>query len=248
MMEFEQNTGPPMPARLLLVDDDVELTRLLTELLTHEGFAIEAQATGAGAAERAVSGGYDLVVLDVMLPDATGFEILKDIRRRSALPVILLTARGDDVDRIVGLEIGADDYVPKPFNTRELTARIRAVLRRADGRPGASAGPADRRIVRVDDVVFDQAARRVERGGAVVELTGVEFDLLGTLLDAAGETVTRDRLAETALGRKYDPFDRSVDMHVSNLRRKLGPTAGGSERIRSVRGVGYVYVRVPLAG
>ena len=233
-----------MPARLLLIDDDVELTRLLSELLSHEGFEVETQATGAGAADRAVSGSYDLVVLDVMLPAQTGFGILKDIRHRPALPVILLTARGDDVDRIVGLEIGADDYVPKPFNTRELTARIRAVLRRADGRAGDTAA-AERRVLRVDDVLFDRAARRVERGGTVVELTGVEFDLLGTLLDAAGDTVSRERLAESVLGRRYDPFDRSIDMHVSNLRRKLGPTAAGDERIRSVRGVGYVYVRTP---
>lgn len=230
-----------MSPRLLLIDDDVELTRLLAELLTHEGFEVETHAVGAGAADRAVSGHYDLVVLDVMLPDTSGFEILKDLRRRSRLPVILLTARGDDVDRIVGLEIGADDYVPKPFNTRELTARIRAVLRRTAGRDDAT----ERRVIRIDDVVFDQAARRVERQGTALDLTSVEFDLLGALLEAAGEPVTRERIVETVLGRRYDPLDRSVDMHVSNLRKKLGPTPGGDERIKSVRGVGYVYVRTP---
>ncbi len=233
-----------MPARLLLIDDDVELTRLLAELLTPEGFEIDTLATGAGAADRAIAGSYDLVVLDVMLPVMSGLEILRDIRRRSALPVILLTARGEDIDRIVGLEVGADDYLPKPFNTRELTARIRAVLRRAEPRTA----PGSRRVVRVDDVVFDQAARHVERGGAAVDLTSVEFDILGALLDSAGEPVPRERIVETILGRRYDPFDRSVDMHVSNLRKKLGPGPAGDDRIRSVRGVGYVYVRTPAAG
>ena len=232
-----------MDQRLLLVDDDTELTTLLGELLAHEGFTVDTQAVGAGAAERAVTGGYALAILDVMLPDTSGFEILKAIRRRSALPVILLTARGDDVDRIVGLEIGADDYVPKPFNSRELTARIRAVLRRAVPR-----AEAERKVLGVDDVTLDVSARRVTRGGQAVDLTSVEFDLLQVLLESAGEPVSRETIAEAVLGRRFDPFDRSIDMHISNLRRKLGPSDHGDERIKPVRGVGHIYARPPIAG
>lgn len=231
-----------MAQRLLIVDDDSELTRLLTELLGHEGFDVEALGAGAGAAERATSGHFALAILDVMLPDTNGFEILKAIRRRSSLPVILLTARGDDVDRIVGLEIGADDYVPKPFNPRELTARIRAVLRRAEPRPVPG-----RVVVEVDDVVLDPAARLVHRAGQVVELTSVEFDILRALLESAGETVSRATIVETVLGRRFDPFDRSVDMHISNLRKKLGTRADGDERIKTIRSVGYIYARPPAA-
>lgn len=232
-----------MDQRLLLVDDDTELTTLLGELLAHEGFTVDTQTIGAGAAERAVTGGYALAILDVMLPDTSGFEILKAIRRRSALPVILLTARGDDVDRIVGLEIGADDYVPKPFNSRELTARIRAVLRRAVPR-----AEAERKVLGVDDVTLDVSARRVARSGQAVDLTSVEFDLLHVLLESAGEPVSRETIAEAVLGRRFDPFDRSIDMHISNLRRKLGPSDHGDERIKTVRGVGYIYARPPVAG
>lgn len=231
-----------MAQRLLIVDDDSELTRLLTELLGHEGFDVESLGAGAGAAERATSGHFALAILDVMLPDTNGFEILKAIRRRSSLPVILLTARGDDVDRIVGLEIGADDYVPKPFNPRELTARIRAVLRRAEPRPVPG-----RVVVEVDDVVLDPAARLVHRAGQVVELTSVEFDILRALLESAGETVSRATIVETVLGRRFDPFDRSVDMHISNLRKKLGTRADGDERIKTIRSVGYIYARPPAA-
>jgi two-component system response regulator CpxR len=231
-----------MAQRLLIVDDDTELTRLLTELLGHEGFEVEALGAGSGAAERATSGAYALAILDVMLPDTNGFEILKDIRSRSSLPVILLTARGDDVDRIVGLEIGADDYVPKPFNPRELTARIRAVLRRTE--PRVAAG---RVVVEVDDVVLDPAARVVHRAGQAVELTSVEFDILRALLESAGETVARATIVETVLGRRFDAFDRSVDMHISNLRKKLGPRADGDDRIKTIRSVGYIYARPPAA-
>jgi two-component system response regulator CpxR len=156
--------------------------------------------------------------------------------------VILLTARGDDVDRIVGLEIGADDYVPKPFNPRELTARIRAVLRRTE--PRVAAG---RVVVEVDDVVLDPAARVVHRAGQAVELTGVEFDILRALLESAGETVARATIVETVLGRRFDAFDRSVDMHISNLRKKLGPRADGDDRIKTIRSVGYIYARPPAA-
>jgi len=243
MLEVSTSIGDspdPLSQRLLIVDDDTELTRLLTELLGHDGFEVEAVDVGAGAADRAASGAYALVILDVMLPDTSGFEVLKDIRRRSSLPVILLTARGDDVDRIVGLEIGADDYVPKPFNPRELTARIRAVLRRTEPTPASG-----RPVIEIDDLRMDPAARLVETDGRPVELTSVEFDILRALLESAGETVARATVVEKVLGRRFDPFDRSVDMHISNLRKKLGPRPDGDERIKTIRGVGYIYARPP---
>ena len=230
------HSGVRVPNRLLIIDDDAELTGLLRELLEPDGFAVEACATGAGAARRATEGHYDLVVLDVMLPEVSGFDVLKQIRRASSIPVILLTARGDDVDRVVGLEIGADDYVPKPFNARELTARIRAVLRRA------APGRRDRGTVPGGDgVVLDVPARAVLCDGTPVDLTTVEFDMLRLLLESAGETVTRETLSEQVLGRRFDPFDRSIDMHISKLRRKLGGRANGEERIKTVRSAGYVY-------
>lgn len=224
--------------RILIIDDDTELSGLLRELLTPEGYDIDTHPGGADAASRALGGGYGLVILDVMLPEVNGFDVLRDIRRSSDLPVILLTARGDDVDRIVGLEIGADDYLPKPFNPRELTARIRAVLRRTH--PRAHDGD---RIIVVDDVVVDPGARSVSRDHVVVDVTTVEFDILRMLVASAGQVVAREDLSQAVLGRALDPFDRSIDMHISKLRRKLGDAADGSERIKTVRGVGYIYAR-----
>lgn len=232
-----------MSGRLLLVDDDHELTTLLAELLGQESFTVDVHGRGDGAAALATSGQYALVILDVMLPNGSGFDVLKTIRQRSQVPVILLTARGDDVDRIVGLELGADDYIPKPFNPRELIARIRAVLRRVESR----STPGPREPLRVDDVVLDPASRTVLRSGERIELTSIEFDLLKTLLESAGQTVEREGMAQHVLGRKFDPFDRSIDMHISKLRRKLGERASGDERIKTVRGAGYIYT-LPVQG
>jgi two-component system response regulator CpxR len=229
--------------RLLLIDDDVELTRLLSELLIQESFGVDTNPGTADAASLAASGAYALVILDVMLPGTNGFDVLRQIRTRSRVPVILLSARGQDVDRIVGLELGADDYVPKPFNTRELLARIRAVLRRAE--PGAS--DRERQVVAVDDVTLDSASRMILRGGRPVDLTSVEFDMLRVLLESAGRTVSRDTLATTVLGHRLDAYDRSVDMHVSRLRRKLAERGPGEERIKTVRGIGYIYT-LPMRG
>jgi two-component system response regulator CpxR len=226
-----------MAKRILIIDDDRELCGLIDELLGADGFVVEAYNTGRGAAEYAVASGAALVILDVMLPEVNGFEILRQIRRTSQIPVILLTARGDDVDRIVGLEIGADDYLPKPFNPRELAARIQSVLRRAEPR---TVNP-DSRAITVDDVVLDPRARTVVRGRDSIDLTTVEFDLLQALLGAAGDVVGRDELTQTVLGRSLSPFDRSIDMHVSKVRRKLGDRADGVERIKTIRGVGYIY-------
>ena len=226
-----------MAARLLIVDDDRELTDLLSELLPQEGFEVETLNTGADAATRAAAGAFALVILDVMLPEVNGFDILRELRRVSRVPVILLTARGDDVDRIVGLEIGADDYIPKPFNPRELIARIRAVLRRTEPRTGES----DRQAVRVDDVELDPGSRTVTRDDVAIELTTIEFDILNALLESAGRIISRETISATVLERQFDPLDRSIDMHISKLRRKLGERSGGEERIKTIRGVGYIY-------
>jgi two-component system response regulator CpxR len=231
--------------QILIIDDDVALCELVTEYLEPLGFAIESVHRGDLGAERALEGQHALVVLDVMLPGLNGFEVLRRIRAESKVPVLMLTARGDDVDRIVGLEIGADDYLPKPFNPRELTARIRAILRRVP-----TEKPIDRTTAKklsVGDVVLDSGTRTVLRAGTNVELTSVEFELLEKLLRAAGEIVTREDLSQQVLGRSASPFDRSIDMHISNLRKKLGHQSGDAERIKTVRGVGYIYAQATSA-
>jgi DNA-binding response OmpR family regulator len=233
---------PTTPARavgVLLVDDDTELGELVREYLAREGFSLEVEGDGTRAVERALSGDYDLIVLDVMLPGVSGFDILRHLRAASRVPVLMLTARGDDVDRIVGLELGADDYLPKPFNPQELVARIRAILRRA--KPDLSSSKQTAPIV-VGDVEMDVRARVVRRGQEVVNLTTVEFDLLEILLRAAGEVMGREKLTRDVLGREFSPFDRSIDTHVCNLRKKIGPLPNDSERIKGVRGIGYIYV------
>jgi len=226
--------------RILVIDDDVELCNLVGEYLQAEGFAVECVHEGESGLKKAAAGEYLLAVLDVMLPGINGFEVLRRIRATSRLPVLLLTARGEDVDRIVGLEIGADDYLPKPFNPRELVARIRAILRRT--RADGSAGPAAPEIVHVGDVELDPATRSVRRDGKPVELTSVEFNLLEVLLREAGRVVPRERLVNAVLSRKFSPFDRSIDMHVSKVRKKLGDTEN-DEHIKTIRGVGYIFVR-----
>ncbi len=225
--------------RVLVIDDDVELCELLRDYLAQEGFEVDAVHEGPAGADKARTGDYALVVLDVMLPGASGFDVLRTIRASSRVPVLMLTARGDDVDRIVGLEMGADDYLPKPFNPRELVARMRAVQRRSTGaaEPGAAV-----EAITVGDVQLIPEARIVRRAGEPVPVTGTELSLLEILLRAAGEVVSRDALSEQVLGRPLSPLDRSIDVHVSNLRKKLGKLRDGRERIKSVRGVGYVYL------
>jgi two-component system response regulator CpxR len=225
--------------RVLVIDDDVGLCELVGEYLEPEGYDVEAIHNGERGIDRALSDEHALVVLDVMLPGTNGFDVLRRIRAKSRIPVLMLTARGDDVDRIVGLEIGADDYLPKPFNPRELVARIRAVLRRTQPLEPAAAG--GRETLAVGDIEMDSNTRNVRRSGEVVALTGVEYDLLEILLRYAGQIVKREDLVKEVLGRELSPFDRSIDMHVSNLRKKLGHQAGSIERIKTIRGVGYIY-------
>jgi two-component system response regulator CpxR len=221
----------------LVIDDDAELCSLLSEFLEREGFQVACEHEGKRGLDRALAGNVDLIVLDVMLPGLDGFEILRQLRTRSRVPVLMLTARGEDVDRIIGLELGADDYLPKPFNPRELAARIRAILRRAEAKP-----PEHPERIEVNGVALDTGSREVTVDGRRVELTTFEFDILELLLRAAGRVLSRDALMEGLYGRKATPFDRSVDMHVSHLRRKL---ESGRTLIKTIRGVGYQFCRTP---
>ncbi len=229
-------------SHVLVIDDDTELCELLAEYLKPEGFEITAVHDGERGLQMAVSGAgqYDLIVLDIMLPGMNGFEVLQRLRSQADTPVLMLTARDEEVDRIVGLEMGADDYLPKPFNPRELIARARAILRRTKDRPDRSATPPAK--ITVGDIELDTGTRVVQRDGEPVELTSVEFSLLEMLLRAAGHVVTREQLAESVLGRALTAYDRSVDVHLSSLRKKLGHKVGEIERIKTVRGSGYIYV------
>jgi len=219
---------------VLVVDDDVELCASLKRLLKMDGFSVKAVHDGESGVRNALEGKYELVVLDVMLPGGDGRKALRRIRLTSRVPVIMLTARGDEADRISGLEGGADDYLPKPFNPRELVARMRAVLRRNSG----SAPP---EVLRIGDLQIERGKRRVVRNGDDVALTGAEFDILLLLVRSAGKVLSREEIAEAALGRSIGVFDRSIDNHISNLRKKLGAHVGEVERIQNVRGTGYVY-------
>jgi two-component system response regulator CpxR len=222
--------------RLLLIDDDTELCSLLAELLKREGFAVECINEGRRGLDRALNGGFNLVILDVMLPALDGFEILRRLRKESRVPVLMLTARADDVDRIVGLELGADDYLPKPFNPRELVARVRAILRRYEPRTSVGARLA------VNGVALDPATRQVTVDGEAVDLTTFEFDILDLLMRAAGRVLSRDDLMENLYNRQATAFDRSIDMHVSHIRRKLETKR---PFIKTIRGVGYQFLKSP---
>ncbi len=225
--------------RILLVDDNIELGNLLREYFaTHEA-DLEDVTNGGDALTRLASESFDAVLLDVMLPGDDGFQVCRSIRRVSDVPIVMLTARGDDTNRIVGLDLGADDYLPKPFNPRELLSRVRAVLRRA--RPAAVK---DGGRLQVGNLAVDVPGQRVSVGGAPVHLTSFEFRLLVELARRAGETIGREDLARLLRGGQYNPtVDRSLDVHVSHLRSKLGDDARDPKRIRTVRGVGYVLLR-----
>ncbi len=227
--------------QILVIDDDIELCELLSDYLGGEGFVVETVNSGRQGAEQALAGEYVLVVLDVMLPEMNGFDVLRKIRESSTVPVIMLTARGDDIDRIVGLELGADDYLPKPFNPRELVARIRAIQRRVEAIESTSSSSQKVAELKVGDLVLFASNRTVKRSGENIELTSVEFNLLEVLLSQAGEVISRDDLVEKVLGRRLSVYDRSIDVHVSALRKKLGHYDGHIERIRTIRSVGYLY-------
>ncbi|HEY0262900.1 MAG TPA: response regulator transcription factor [Granulicella sp.] len=223
---------------VLLIDDDVELCTMLTDYLVRYGFRVQAVHRGDTGLAAARSHGWPMILLDVMLPGLDGFEVLKQIRSFSSGSVLLLTARGEDVDRIVGLEMGADDYLAKPFNPRELLARIRAIRRRA-APPATAIKPS---ALIVEDLVLDPAARTVTQAGEPIALTDVEFALLEVLMRSPGKVVERESLTAEVLGRRFNPFDRSLDMHVSRLRRKLAGDGSNEDRVKTVRGTGYQLV------
>jgi len=224
---------------ILIIDDDIELCDLLSEFLQPEGFSITACHDGRMGLTAARSGEHDFVVLDVMLPGCNGFDLLRQLRQSSAIPVLMLTARGDEVDRIVGLEMGADDYLPKPFNPRELVARIRAIQRRVDIEDHSRRTPLVK--LTADDIILDPGTRTVWQNALEIPLTAVEFSLLHALIKRIGQVVNREDLALEVLGRKLEMFDRSIDVHISSLRKKLGHHSNGIERIKTVRSVGYLY-------
>lgn len=233
--------------RILLIDDDRELCGLLREYLEPEGFSCTVAHNGADGLRQATGESWDIIILDVMLPGKTGFQILSALRgQENAVPILMLTARGDDVDRVIGLEMGADDYLPKPFNPRELVARMRAILRRTatscGSAPAGGTSPRSASILSVGDLCMDTVHRKVSLGGVNVSLTGAEFRLLQLLLETPGVPVAREQLTRQALGRGARPFDRSLDMHISRIRKKLDQESGRGECIVSVRGEGYAYV------
>ena len=233
---------------VLLVDDDIELCSMLEDYLVRHGFAVTTEHNGELGLHRALTGEFAIVLLDVMLPGLDGFEVLRRLRTSSQVSVLLLTARGEDIDRIVGLEIGADDYLPKPFNPRELLARIRAILRRsATNRPAQAANKTGIKHLSVGGIELDSGARTATCNGVELDLTNVEFELLGALMGAPGQILTREHLTELVLDRRFNPFDRSLDMHVSRLRRKLDDAARLGDQIKTIRSVGY-QLAVPVSG
>jgi len=221
--------------RILIIDDDADLGNLLTEYLEAEGFDTDVVHNGVRGTDEALSGAYDAVILDIMLPDRGGVEVLRMIRGASRIPVIMLTAKGDQVDRVLGLEMGADDYIPKPCYPRELVARLRAVLRRTDESAAGRGGDE----LQLGPLRLKVPQRKVDWDGRPVELTLSEFNCLEVLLRESDRVVTKDELSEKVLGRAREPYDRSIDVHVSHLRQKLARVGGDGITIETVRGIGY---------
>jgi len=223
-----------MPQTILIADDDTELCELLREYLGQEGYDVRLAHDGQQALIESRRPGLDAMVLDIMMPLMNGIDILRQLRKESDLPVIMLTARGDDLDRIIGLELGADDYLAKPANPRELLARIRAILRRSTTHSTVA-------TLEVGDLVLNQGSRELRCNGQLMDLTSTEFSIIQLLLQRGGEVVEKKDLYLAALGREPVAYDRSIDMHVSNLRRKLGLNNDATERIETIRGIGYQY-------
>lgn len=232
-----------MSTKVLLVDDDVELIEMLRDYLQGDGFAVDAIHDGTSAVAAALSGDYAIAVLDVMMPGMSGIEVLRNIRAKSVMPVLMLTALGDDAERIDGLELGADDYVPKPCTPRELAARIRAILRRTAGTEASSEQGTAPAAVCVGDLVLWPEQRRAVWAEQPLDLTCTEFNLLEVLARNAGRAVSKDELSQQGLGRPLTRFDRSIDVHVSSIRHKLAPLADGRSRIQTVFRKGYQLVR-----
>lgn len=224
-----------MNNNILIIDDDTELTDLLVQYLETEKFQVACVHDGESGVKKALNQLFDAIILDVMLPKLNGFEVLKAIREHMDTPVLMLTARGDDIDRIVGLEIGADDYLPKPCNPRELVARLRAILRRTQKIP------AQKPIIEHKGIVVDCSRRIATHSDEQMELTNAEFNILEMLIKSPGQAFSKEELTEYALGRKYTAYDRSIDVHISNLRNKLGDDDEGEPMVKTVRGFGYMF-------
>lgn len=235
------STVEPSNMKILLVDDDKKLCRLIADYLEPMGYEVAAAHNGSQGLEMIREGNYHAMILDVMMPRMDGFEVLKQLRRESNIPVLMLTARGDETDRIVGLEMGADDYLPKTFSSRELLARLRAVTRRYRVSEKQAASDAEKDLLVFADLKIDRGARTVSLGGKPVSLTPLEYDLLASLAGAAGRVLSRDQLLDAVAGRSYDVFDRSVDVHISSLRRKLGEAPRNPRFIQTVRSAGYLF-------
>lgn len=224
-----------MNNNILIIDDDRELFALLVEYLQPEGFTIVGVHDGEEGVKKALNQSFDAIILDIILPKLNGFEVLKAIREHSDIPILMLTARGDDVDKIVGLEIGADDYLPKPCNPRELLARLRAILRRTNKTL------TQKPVIELHDIIVDCSKRIVTVKGKELELTNAEFNILEMLMKSPNQAFSKEELTEYALGRKYTAYDRSIDVHISNLRNKLGDDPMGEAFIKTVRGFGYLF-------
>ena len=229
-------TESPENSRLLLVDDDQELGQMLSDFLAADRLDVTVCKTGEEGVETFAAADFELLILDIMLPGMSGLDVLKNIRQQSQVPVIMLTARGDDIDRIIGLEFGADDYLPKPFNPRELLARIKAILRRAQPRE------TEKRRWKLGGIELDTRTHRAAVDGNKLRLTGSEFEILKCLLETPGEVVSKEQLSERALGRRLLPYDRSIDTHISNLRGKLERAGNKNETVQNQRGVGYLLI------
>jgi two-component system response regulator CpxR len=231
-----QTTSPQREAEILLIDDDRQLGSMLSDYFLTDKLELSVCTSGEEGLQKLAAGRFDLLILDIMLPGMSGLEVLQRVRRNSDVPVIMLTARGDDVDRIIGLEFGADDYLPKPFNPRELVARIKAILRRSH-RNGS-----DTTRLELGGIELDLRTHRVTVVGDEVRLTGTEFEILRCLLETPGKVVSKEQLSERALGRRLMPYDRSIDTHISNLRGKLEQTGSRDTTIQNQRGVGYLLI------
>lgn len=223
-----------------MIDDDTGLCELLSEYLTAQGYIVECVHDGEQGLKKALEHDYALILLDVMLPKLDGFEVLKQLRQKKLTPVIMLTAKGEDFDRIFGLELGADDYIPKPFNHRELLARVKAITRRIEHIASLSNTSSNK--LTVNNIIINLAARQAYVDNNELSLTGTEYEVLALLVKNAGEVVSKEQISEEVLGRRLASFDRSIDMHVSNIRKKIAEY-NNSERIKTMRGTGYVFIR-----
>jgi len=225
--------------RILLVDDDIELCELLSRFFHSEGIEADYVHDGNAGVARACSGDFDLAVLDIMMPGKNGMDALREIRQQSNLPVIMLTARGEEMDRIIGLELGADDYMPKPCNPRELAARIRAVLRRTESILNTDQAP---KVIHVGMIEWHPQSRTIFDQGNRVELTSTEYSILAVLIEHAGEVVSKQSLSQEALGKRLGPFDRSLDVHIGHIRKKISRLPDDTPRIKTIRSVGWLFV------